>query len=372
VSSRRRDRGSGAPAFEFFAGKGGVGKTTCAAAVAVDAALGGEVVLLVSTDPAHSLGDALCLRLSARATRIPLPKRGRGRHGRLEAIELDAPRAFSRWLREHRQALGDVLEHGTWLDRADVDALLALPIPGVDELVGMLEIVRVAAARACDRVVIDTAPTGHTLRLLASPAAVATVSSVLASLQREHRLIREQLANVTRPEAADRLIQLLAEEAAATSALLRDPDRTRLHWVTTAEDLSLAEMADGMTALSASGIAVADAILNRLVADGPACPVCDRRRAAQAAALARWWKGPIARLPRRLVIEEASEPQGRQRLATLGARLRIDPVGREPIRLLPSRTATRIVLSAPSSRVEAAAGSFRDAIGGATLLFVGG
>jgi arsenite-transporting ATPase len=359
------------PNFEFFAGKGGVGKTTCAAAAALDAARRGEFVLLVSTDPAHSLGDALRIRLSARATRIALPKPARGRRARLDAIELDAPRAFSRWLREHRQALGDVLEHGTWLDRADVDALLALPIPGVDELVGMLEIVRLAAARSCDRVIVDTAPTGHTLRLLASPAAVATVSTVLASLQREHRLIREQLARVARPEAADRLIELLAAEAAETSALLRDPERTRLHWVTIPEDLSLAEMADGIAALSASGIAVADAIVNRLVADGPPCPVCDRRRAAQRAALARWWHGPIARLPRRMLVEQICEPQGRDRLATFGARLRAEAAGRGLVRLSRSRAASSMVFSAPA-RDEAAAESFRDAIGPARLLFVGG
>src|SRR5262249_45810784 len=161
------------------------------------------------------------------------------------------------------------------------------PVPGVDELVGVLEIVRVAAARACDRVVVDTAPTGHALRLLASPEAVATLSSVLAALQQQHRLIREQLARASRPEAADRLIELLPAGAASTSVLLRDRERTVVHWVTAAEDLSLAEMADGVAALSRGGIPVADVVVNRLVPDGPRCPVCDRRRADQRAALER-------------------------------------------------------------------------------------
>jgi len=350
-----------------------VGKTTCAAARAVDAARRGEHVLAVSTDPAHSLGDALGVRLSARATAIRLPTSAR-RRGRLEAIELDAPRGFGRWLREHRQALGDVLEHGTWLDRADVDALLELPVPGVDELVGVLEIVRVASARACDRVVVDTAPTGHTLRLLASPEAVATLSSVLAGLQQEHRLIREQLARVARPEAADRLIERLATDAASTRALLRDPLRTIVHWVTAAEDLSLAEMADGVAALSRGGIRVADAIVNRLVPAGPRCLVCDRRRADQQAALARWQRRAIGRLPVRTIFDEPDEPQGVRRLAALGARLRAEatigmsPAGRRPR----ARTSGAIVLSAPSRGDAAAGAAFRTAIGGATLLFFGG
>ena len=79
-------------------------------------------VLVVSTDPAHSLGDALGVALSAHA-------RG-GFARRSHAVELDAPRAFARWLKEHRRPLGEILEHGTWLDREDVDALLDLSIPG--------------------------------------------------------------------------------------------------------------------------------------------------------------------------------------------------------------------------------------------------
>jgi arsenite-transporting ATPase len=361
------------PVFEFFAGKGGVGKTTCAAARAIDAARHGERVLTVSTDPAHSLGDALGVRLSGRATTISVPGRAGRRTGRLQAIELDAPRAFGRWLRGHRQALADVIEHGTWLDRADVDALLALPIPGVDELVGMLEIVRLAATHAGDRVVVDTAPTGHSLRLLASPEAVAAVSSVLASLQREHRLIREQLARVVRPEAADRLIELLAREAAATGALLRDRQRTLIHWVTAAEDLSLAEMADGIAALARSGIPVADAIVNRVVPDGPPCPVCDRRRADQRAALVRWRQRAIGKLAVRTIFDEVNEPHGTRRLAALGARLRTEAAsGAQAVaRRRPSRAARGIVFSASRS-AGAAAGAFRTAVGAATLLFFGG
>jgi len=65
----------------------------------------------------------------------------------LDAVELDAPRAFTRWLRDYRRPLGEILEHGTWLDREDVDALLNLTIPGIDELIGLLEVARLAGDR---------------------------------------------------------------------------------------------------------------------------------------------------------------------------------------------------------------------------------
>src|SRR5262249_58765373 len=113
-------------------------------------------VLLVSPDPAHSLGDALGARLSATPRTV-------ARH--LDAVELNAPRAFRRWLVANRRPLGEVIEHGTWLDREDVDALLDLSIPGIDELVGILEIERFAerGTRRYDLIVVDTPPTGHTL-----------------------------------------------------------------------------------------------------------------------------------------------------------------------------------------------------------------
>ena len=168
-------------------------------------------------------------------------------------LELDGPRAFARWLRATARPLGDILEHGTWLDREDIDALLELSIPGIDELVGDARDRpprRPSAGRDADAgydlVIVDTAPTGHTLRLLAAPDAVAAVADVLDGLQREHRLIREQLARVARPEAADRLIALLAEQAHGAGALLRDPDRASLHWVLLPEALSVAESEDGL------------------------------------------------------------------------------------------------------------------------------
>jgi arsenite-transporting ATPase len=304
--------------FVFFGGKGGVGKTTCASAWALAQASAGRRVLVVSTDPAHSLGDALDVRLSSRVSEIRVGKR------RLRAIELDGPRAYKRWLTEHRRALGDAIEHGTWLDRHDIDALLQLSIPGVDELVALQEIVRLAApskrAPQYDVVVIDTAPTGHMLRLLAAPGTVAAVADALDALQLEHRLIREQLARVGRPEAADRLVALLAAHAQTMAALLRDPVRAIFHWVLLPEALSVAESRDGLRALARVGIRVPEVIVNRVMPDGPPCPICDRRRRAEAQVMADLSR----RLPRRprlrVVRAELREPRG-VGLARIGRQL---------------------------------------------------
>src|SRR5262245_15004772 len=323
----------------FFAGKGGVGKTTCASAFAVSRRRG-ERVLLVSTDPAHSLGDALGVRLSATPRTVAR---------NLDALELDAQRAFRRWLIANRRPLGEVLEHGTWLDREDVDALLDLSIPGVDELAGILQIARLAepepsasedrtrvdalrgrndrdgrdslrplrASRSYDLIVVDTAPTGHTLRLLAAPETVAAVADALDALQEHHRAIRDQLARIGRPEASDRLIALLAAQARAAARRLQDPKRAEFRWVTLPEELARAECADGIVALEAGGIRVAEIVVNRVLPDVGRCPLCDRRRADERRIIAaiRRQLGPGRRVS--LVAASVREPLGRRALAAL-------------------------------------------------------
>jgi arsenite-transporting ATPase len=266
----------------------------------------------VSTDPAHSLADALGVTLTARP-RVVWP--------RLRAVELDAPRAFARWRTRNRQQIRDILEQGTWLDRSDVEELLVLPIPGVDELMGILEIVRLAQdGQAHDQVVVDMAPTGHALRLLSAPNTVGAVAGVLASLRREHRIVRERLVGDVPREAADRLIELLAAQAAEAARLLRDVGRTRFAWVMVPETLALAETIDGLARLDAARIPVPTVIINRVLPAAARCPLCDRRRSAErrVVALARRAVGS-----RRVIIVPAGpfEPRGKRALARVGAQL---------------------------------------------------
>ena len=170
----RRSRGKSTPAtdpparFRFIGGKGGVGKTTCAAAIAVTSAAAGHRTLVISTDPAPSLGDVFEQRLSGVPRRVPLP------HGVLYAVEIDAARALERWLSVRRESFERIVLRGTWLDREDVSRLLRLSLPGIDELAALLEIERIAHAGRYESVVVDTAPTGHTLRMLTMPQSLRT------------------------------------------------------------------------------------------------------------------------------------------------------------------------------------------------------
>ena len=175
-----------------------MGKTTCSAAAAIGLAEGGRRVLVVSTDPAHSLGDALGRRLG------PRPRRVAVRRGRLDAVELDADAALVRWLDERRERLATIALRGTYLDRDDVERFLSLSLPGTDELIGLLELSRLARGRAYDEVVVDTAPTGHTLRLLQMPATLREIATVLDDMQGKHRFLARSLGGRYRPDASVR------------------------------------------------------------------------------------------------------------------------------------------------------------------------
>jgi arsenite-transporting ATPase len=326
-------------------------------------------VLVVSTDPAHSLADALA---------APLASRPRLVRRRLTGLELDAPRAFARWLGEHRSALGDVIEHGTWLDRADVASLLGLSIPGVDELAGVLELARLALDQSrYDEIVVDTAPTGHALRLLSAPETVGAVADVMDDLQRDHRLIRQQLARVGRPEAADRLIELLATQARDIGALLRDRATTTLNWVMLPETLSLAETGDALRTLERAGLGVRRLVVNRVLPPGPPCGLCDRRRVEERRVL-RQARRTLGRSHRIILVESAvREPRGISALRAIGAQLTarsatLGSTGRGvPPRRATSPRASRATADAPVP----GAGGMRqalDALGARQLIVFGG
>jgi arsenite-transporting ATPase len=215
--------------------------------------------------------------LSARPSNIPV------RRGRLNACELDADRALRGWLSARHSALATIFEHGTPLDRDDVEAFLNMSLPGVDELFGLLEIERLAAGYAYDYVVIDTAPTGHTLRLLATPALFETFARVLDLMQEKHRVLAEAFAHRATHDDSDAMIEELYHEAERLGGLLRDAARMRLYWVMLAEEMSVAESRRAVAALQVEGIHVNDLVVNRLTAPPPStCALCDQRRRVEA------------------------------------------------------------------------------------------
>jgi arsenite-transporting ATPase len=319
--------------FRFFSGKGGTGKTTCAAAAALAAADAGGSVLLLSTDPAHSLGDALGAALG------PQPLRVLGPAGELWAAEIAAEAALGRWLAARRPALELVAERGSYLDAGDVRTLFDLTPPGADELGGLLELVRVAEASGCAEVVVDTAPTAHTLRLLEVPAMLARLAVAFEELQDKHRVVAESLGGWYRPDAGDHAVDELAAEAKRLGELLRDGRRASFVWLLLPEALAVAESEDALAALERAGVTVGEVVINRVMgeperargelggrtsrrsaAGREVCARCRRRREAENEAIAEARRSFGGR-GMRLLPEEEEEPRGLAALRRVGAAL---------------------------------------------------
>lgn len=275
----------------FFGGKGGVGKTTLAAARAVQLADEGARTLIISTDPAHSLMDALSGSLNGLS---------------LEAVELDAAGALDRWLSPKKSALKIIAERGTYFDRDDLDELLDLSLPGIDELIGLVEISRAARRSAAAEIIVDTAPTGHTLRLFEMPDTLQRIADVFDTMQAKHRYMKESIAGRYRADATDEVIASIAEEGVALASLIKDAGRCRFSWVLIPTVLAVEESLDGIAALEKMGVAVDEVIVNQLTPKpSEKCAYCSSRIQEERRALA-----PIqARITARIFSLD-EEPRG--------------------------------------------------------------
>ncbi len=168
----------------LFTGKGGVGKTTAAAATAVSAASRGMKTLVVSTDPAHSLADAFGLPLGAEPTEIDTG---------LAGMQIDAQSSFERSWRQIQGYLLSVLSKAG-IDPIEAEELTVLP--GADEVLALLAVREQVESGRWDLVVVDCAPTAETLRLLALPDALDWYMRRLWPIER--RVVRSLRPMLTR------------------------------------------------------------------------------------------------------------------------------------------------------------------------------
>jgi arsenite-transporting ATPase len=291
----------------LFTGKGGVGKTTLAAATAALLARSGRKVLVVSTDPAHSLGDALECELGGEPTEL---------EPGLSAAHIDTRALLDdSWgpLRGHLRTL---------LSGAGVDELVAdelTVLPGVEELLALGEVRRAAENGTWDVVIVDCGPTAETLRLLALPEAL---SGYLERLFPAHRrAVRGLLAGLTgagrdAQPAWDRTVDaldVLAEQLTGLRAMLADHTTTSIRLVLTPERMVLAETRRTLTALALHGLHVDGLVANRVLPGpppslrGPAGRWLRERHTEQQAVLAELAAMPVSL---RTAPHAAAEPTG--------------------------------------------------------------
>lgn len=281
----------------MFAGKGGVGKTSAAAAVALEAAARwSHRVLLLSSDPAHSLADVLALPAGA------------GAIGSVTVRELDATKAFAERRLEYRHRIESLLgsEDGRSgvaapFDRALARDLLEEAPPGLDELFALMEVEEALAPsrKDYDLVVLDSAPTGHALRLLAMPALAQEWIQALLRVARASSL----------QQAAPLLEDLVAASQAVRRLrqLLQDPGATAVVVVAQPAELSVLETRRLVRGLRREGLGALTLLVNGLRAG--TCRLCRRSAKAQQASAralqgilgrrANGWGAPLLPVPPR-------------------------------------------------------------------------
>ncbi len=271
----------------LFTGKGGVGKTSVAAATAVRAARRGARVLVTSTDPAHSLADALDHPLGDSPQPLPL-----GGDVVLTAQQIDAQVRLERHWREIRDYLVALF---AWGGAGTVEAEELLLLPGLDELFALIDLRDQVGSGEYDLIVVDCAPTAETLRLLALPDALRWyVEHMLGPSRRMARAVRPLTRGLGATggslplpdEEVFGAVERIHGDLAAVHALLCDPQRTSVRLVVNAERLVVAESQRMATALSMFGYGVDAVAVNRLLPEAVTDPYLAGHKQRQAEHLA--------------------------------------------------------------------------------------
>ncbi len=253
------------PRTSLIVGKGGVGKTTCAVAIAAAYARRGERTLIVSTDPAAALAEVIGAAVGTSETAV-------AGEPNLEARQLSATQLRAAFLARWRDTIAEIVDRGTYLDRSDVDGLVDAALPGADEIFALLALADLLADRSgrYARLVVDTAPTGHTLRLLALPETFSALVSMLDLMQNKHRFVVRALTHRYRRDRADEFLDEMRSRLDALRAALADGSALAAVVVTRHEAVVDAETRRYVDSLRELHIRIAALVVNATTAESDA------------------------------------------------------------------------------------------------------
>lgn len=249
----------------LFTGKGGVGKTTTAAATAVRCADAGQRTIVLSTDPAHSLGDAFDTELGDLTVEIT---------DGLWGQQLDAQdRMEEAWV----DIQGYLQEVFRWGGVDEIEAEELSVVPGLDEIFALTDIKRYAASGEWDTIVVDCAPTAETIRLLSLPGVLAWWMERLFPMgRRVNKVVSPLLGSVTNlPMPGDDVfgaVERFYDRLDGVKELLTDRTITTARLVVNPERVVVAEARRTFTYLSLFGYSVDAVIANRLLPDAVSDP----------------------------------------------------------------------------------------------------
>jgi len=259
----------------LFTGKGGVGKTTVAAATAVRAASSGLRTVVMSTDPAHSLADSFDVDVGSKATEIA---------ENLWAEQIDAQeRLESNWrdIQEYLIALMN------WAGVETIQAEELSVIPGLDEIFSLIDVKRHVDSGEADLLIVDCAPTAETLRLLSLPEIMNWyIERIFPVERRVVKTIRPLVTKMTTlPIAGDQFfsaVERLHHNLDAVRRVLTDERTSTVRLVVNPEKMVIAEARRTYTYLSLFGYRVDAVVVNRIIPDSVTDPYFGKWKDIQA------------------------------------------------------------------------------------------
>jgi arsenite-transporting ATPase len=244
----------------LFGGKGGVGKTTTAAATSLylSELYPDRNLLIASTDPAHSLSDSLECALTDVPVRIY-------ERANLFGMEINVEKTLADFKRRYGESIRKIINRGTYLDEDDISRFLELSFPGLDEVMAIVQIMELLEENRYDLIILDTAATGHTVKLLTLPHLLEKWVAFLDTLMAKHRFLSQIYARKYVRNDADDFINAILNAIGKLRSYLQDENRCQFIPVTNLEPMVLAETRRLLKILSMQKISVQVIVVNRIV-----------------------------------------------------------------------------------------------------------
>jgi arsenite/tail-anchored protein-transporting ATPase len=240
----------------FFGGKGGVGKTSCAAASALYAALKGKKTLILSTDPAHSLSDSFEKKIDKDITNLA---------ENLDALELNSEVLLQEYKKKNGDLIKQIADEGTFFSKEDIQKFFDLSLPGMDELMALIEVLDILEEKKYDLLILDTAPTGHTIRLLESPELMSSYVNVLMSMRQKHRVVVKMMVGRYVKDNADKFIEKMQLDVERIRKILSDSSKTVFVPVMIPEAMSIIETEKLVNVLKNNKISIGKILINNVL-----------------------------------------------------------------------------------------------------------
>ena len=262
--------------FILSGGKGGVGKTSCAGAMAILSAKHGYRTLVLSTDPAHSLSDSFDQNLSG-GNEVSIEG-----VDNLWGLEINTEKGMA----EFQSAMGSGAMGSEGAMAAQLMGDMAgMSPPGSDEAMAFGKMLEYLEDSSYDRIIFDTAPTGHTLKLLELPDLLDSwMGKLLTMRQRMSSMmagLKGMFGGAEQEENSWQMMQLMKDKIRAARIELSDPELTQFVVVLIPEAMAVFETQRLMHSLDKWKIPVSSVVVNHLVPPNSTCKFCDARRQMQ-------------------------------------------------------------------------------------------